>query len=162
MTKAVPAALSILLLVTTAFSADDAEPIKIGALSPTSGSAAVFGVPAMIGHDMAVEEINAAGGLLGRQLVTVPRDTKLKPASASAAAKELITKEGVDVLVGSLSSAVGLALAEVARTEKVVLVVSIAKTIQLSTTKKHDYVFRTAANTDTEGRGFARVVGIVG
>ena len=111
---------------------------------------------------MAVEEINAAGGLLGRQLVTVARDTKLKPATASAAAKELITKEGVDVLVGSLSSAVGLALAEVARTEKVVFVASIAKTIQLSTTKKHDYVFRTAANTDSEGRGIARVVGMVG
>jgi ABC-type branched-subunit amino acid transport system substrate-binding protein len=162
MTKAVPAALSILLLVTAAVSADEAEPIKIGALYPTSGSAAVFGVPALIGHDMAVEEINAAGGLLGRQLVTVARDTKLKPATASAAAKELITKEGVDVLVGSLSSAVGLAIAEVARTEKVVFVVSIAKTIQLSTTKKHDYVFRTAANTDTEGRGIARVVGTVG
>ncbi len=163
MTKAVPAALSIFLfLITAAVSSDEAAPIKIGALYPTSGSAAVFGVPALIGHDMAVEEINAAGGLLGRQLVTVARDTKLKPATASAAAKELITKEDVDVLVGSLSSAVGLALAEVARTEKVVFVVSIAKTIQLSTTKKHDYVFRTAANTDTEGRGIARVVGKVG
>ena len=162
MIKAVPAALSILLLVGAAVFSEEAEPIKIGALYPTSGSAAVFGVPALSGHDMAVEEINAAGGLLGRQLVTVARDTKLKPATASAAAKELITKEGVDVLVGSLSSAVGLALAEVARREKVVFVVSIAKTIQLSTTKKHDYVFRTAANTDTEGRGIARVVGMVG
>ncbi len=162
MIKALPAALSILILASTGVSSEDPAPIKIGALYPTSGSAAVFGVPAMVGHDMAVEEINAAGGLLGRQLVTVARDTKLKPATASAAAKELITKEGVDVLVGSLSSAVGLALAEVARTEKVVFVASIAKTIQLSTTKKHDYVFRTAANTDTEGGGIARVVGMVG
>ena len=161
-----PAAVSIaallLFVVVEASSQEALPPIKIGSLYPTSGSAAVFGVPAQVGHDMAVEEINAAGGLLGRQVVTVARDTKLKPAAATAAAKELVTKERVDVLVGSLSSAVGLALSEVARTEKVIFVASIAKTIQLSTTKKHDYVFRTAANTDSEGRGIARVIGMVG
>ena len=138
------------------------EPIRIGALYPTSGSAAVFGSPALDGHEMAVEEINAAGGVLGRRLETEARDTKLKPAAAVAAAKELITKEGVSILLGSLSSAVGLALAEVARREKVIFVATIAKTIQLSTTRKHDYVFRTAANTDSEGRGIARVLGMVG
>jgi branched-chain amino acid transport system substrate-binding protein len=163
MTKTAFALISILLVFASeASSQSELPPIKIGSLYPTSGSAAVFGVPAQIGHDMMVEEINAAGGLLGRQVVTVARDSKLKPATAAAAAKELITKEGVDVLVGSLSSAVGLAIAEVARTEKVIFVASIAKTIQLSTTKKHDYVYRTAANTDSEGRGIARVVGMVG
>ena len=158
----VSALASILLLLVAAAASSAEVAIKIGALYPTSGSAAVFGVPAQIGHDMAVEELNAAGGLLGRRVITIARDTKLKPATAAAAAKELITKEGVDVLVGSLSSAVGLAIAEVARTERVVFVASIAKTIQLSTTKKHDYVFRTAANTDSEGRGIARVVGMIG
>ena len=163
MASAVSALISVLLLAAAAASSAEAlPPIKIGSLYPTSGSGAVFGVPAQVGHDMAVEELNAAGGLLGRQVVTVARDTKLKPATAAAAAKELVTKEGVDVLVGSLSSAVGLALAEVARSEKVIFVASIAKTIQLSTTRKHDYVFRTAANTDSEGRGIARVVGMVG
>ena len=163
MASAVSALISVLLLAAAAASSAEAlPPIKIGSLYPTSGSGAVFGVPAQVGHDMAVEELNAAGGLLGRQVVTVARDTKLKPATAAAAAKELVTKEGVDVLVGSLSSAVGLALAEVARTEKIIFVASIAKTIQLSTTRKHDYVFRTAANTDSEGRGIARVVGMVG
>jgi branched-chain amino acid transport system substrate-binding protein len=153
----------LVLLFAAATSSEEAlAPIKIGALYPTSGSASVFGVPAQIGHDMAVEEINAAGGLLGRQVITIARDTKLNPATAAAAAKALVTKEGVDVLVGSLSSAVGLAIAEVARSEKVVFVASVAKTIHLSTTKKHDYVFRTAANTDSEGRGIARVVGMVG
>ena len=155
-------ALSTFLLAAAAAAQPQAAPITIGALYPTSGSAAVFGVPAMMGHDMAIEELNAAGGILGRQVVTVARDTKLKPATAAAAARELITKEGADVLVGALSSAVGLALAELARTEKVVFVATIAKTIQLSTTKKHDYVFRTAANTDSEGRGIARIVGMVG
>jgi len=132
--------------------------VKIGALYPIAGTGAVYGVPAMHGHDMAVEEINAAGGILGRKIVTVARDTKLKPAPSSAAAKELITKENVDVLVGGLSSAVGLAISEVSRLEKVVYVATIPKTIKLTTTKLHPYVFRTASNTDLEGDAMAQLV----
>ena len=154
--------LSLLAGGISVLAGEEPEPIVIGALYPTSGSAAVFGVPAQMGHDLAIEEINASGGILGRRLITMARDSKLRPAAASSAAKELITKEGAQIIVGSLSSAVGLALSEVARTEKVIFVATIAKTIQLSTTKKHDYVFRTAANTDSEGRGIARVLGMVG
>jgi branched-chain amino acid transport system substrate-binding protein len=135
-----------------------AEPIKIGVLYPIAGTGAVYGVPAMHGHDMAVDEVNAAGGILGRQVVTVKRDTKLKPASASAAAKELITKDGVDVLVGGLSSAVGLAISEVAKQEKIVYVATIPKTIQMTTTRLHKYVFRTASHTDFEGDAMAQIV----
>jgi len=91
MTRAIATLISTLLLFASAAVSAEA-PIKTGALYRTSGSAGVFGVPAMVGHDMAVEEINAAGGLLGRPVVTVARDTKLKPATASAAGKELITK----------------------------------------------------------------------
>ena len=139
-----------------------AEDIKIGVLYPIAGTGAVYGVPAMHGHDMAVDELNKAGGILGKNVVTVARDTKLNPAAASAAAKELITKEGVDVLVGGLSSAVGLAISEVAKQEKVVYVATIPKTIQMTTTKRHDYVFRTASNTDFEGAAMAKVAGELG
>jgi branched-chain amino acid transport system substrate-binding protein len=152
----------ICILLLVAFQLQAAEPIKLGVLYPTSGSGAVFGTPAMLGHHMAADEINAAGGINGRPLVTVARDTKLKPAAAAAAAKELITKEGVDILVGGLSSAVGLAISEVARQEKVIYIATIPKTIQMTTTKLHPYVFRTAPNTDTEGKGLARMVGQLG
>ncbi len=132
--------------------------VRIGVLYPTSGGGAVYGVPAMHGHDMAVEEINAKGGILGRKIVTVARDSKLKPAPAAAAAKELVTKEKVNVLMGGLSSAVGLAISEVSRQEKVVYVATIPKTIQMTTTKLHPYVFRTASNTDFEGDAMAQLV----
>jgi len=138
--------------------AQAADPIKIGVLYPIAGTGAVYGVPAMHGHRMAVDEVNAAGGILGREVVTVERDTKLKPAAAAAAAKELITKEDVDVLIGGLSSAVGLAISEVARQEGVVYVATIPKTIQLTTTKRHKYVFRTASHTDFEGDAMAQIV----
>ena len=96
-----------------------AQDIRVGALYPTSGGGAIYGGPAMEGHNMAVEEINAAGGINGRKLVTVARDTKLNPSAAASAAKEMITKDNVDVIMGGLSSAVGLAISEVAKQEGV-------------------------------------------
>jgi branched-chain amino acid transport system substrate-binding protein len=139
-----------------------AQDIKIGVLYPTSGGGAIYGGPAMEGHNMAVEEINAAGGINGRKLVTVARDSKLNPSAAASAAKELVTKDKVNVLIGGLSSAVGLAISEVAKQEGVVYIATIPKTIQMTTSKLHSHVFRTASNTDFEGDAIAQLVKKVG
>jgi ABC-type branched-subunit amino acid transport system substrate-binding protein len=68
----------------------------------------------------------------------------------------------VNVLIGGLSSAVGLAISEVARQEKVVYIATIPKTIQMTTTKLHDHVFRTASHTDFEGDAMAQLVAQLG
>ena len=133
------------------------EEIKIGMLYPITGGGAIYGSPAQTGHRMAIEEINDKGGLLGIQAVSVERDTKLNPAVAAAAAKEMITKDGVNVLIGGLSSSVGLAISEVAKQEKVIYIATIAKTIQMTTNKRHNYVFRTASHTDFEGDAIAQI-----
>lgn len=138
-----------------AFNAQAAQEIRIGVLYPTSGGGAIYGVPAMEGHDMAVEEWNASGKV---NITSFARDTKLNPSAAAAAAKELVTKEGVNVLVGGLSSAVGLAISEVAKQEKVVYIATIPKTIQMTTAKLHKHVFRTASHTDFEGDAMAQLV----
>ena len=151
-----------LLALAAGSAAEESEAIKIGVLYPLTGSGAVLGVPALMGHDMAVEEINARGGIEGRPVVSIARDSKVKPAVAAAAARELITREEVDVLIGGLSSAEGLALSEVARQEKVVYIATIPKTVQMTNEKFHKYVFRTAANTDTEARAMARTSGQIG
>ena len=140
-----------------AFNNLHAEEIKIGMLYPITGGGAIYGSPAQIGHRMGVEEINLDGGLLGLQAISVERDTKLNPATAAAAAKEMITKDGVNVLIGGLSSSVGLAVSEVARQEKVIYIATIAKTIQMTTNKRHNYVFRTASHTDFEGDAMAQI-----
>ena len=57
--------------------------IKIGVLYPIAGTGAVYGTPAMYGHNMAVDEVNAAGGIMGQKVVSFARDTKLKPALKS-------------------------------------------------------------------------------
>jgi branched-chain amino acid transport system substrate-binding protein len=139
-----------------------AQDIKIGVLYPTSGGGAIYGGPAMVGHNLAVDEINAAGGINGRMLVTVARDSKLNPAAAASAAKEMVTKDGVDVLMGGLSSAVGLAISEVAKQEGVVYLATIPKTIQMTTSKLHPHVFRTSSNTDFEGDAMAQLIKKIG
>jgi ABC-type branched-subunit amino acid transport system substrate-binding protein len=135
------------------------EPIKIGAMYPLTGGGAVYGVPAMVGHQLAVEELNAKGGILGRKIESIERDDKMNPAAASSTMKELITKDKVDIVLGGLSSAVGLAMSEVSKQEKVVYISTIPKTIQMTTDKLHKYVFRTASNTDLEGDTMAMLVG---
>jgi branched-chain amino acid transport system substrate-binding protein len=142
--------------------AQSKDPIKIGVLYPITGTGAVYGVPAMQGHDLAVEELNAKGGILGRKVVSVARDDKLNPADASAAAKEVITNEKVDVLIGGLASSVGLAISDVAKQEQIVYISTIPKTIQMTTDKLHPWVFRTASNTDFEGDAMAQIVKQIG
>ncbi|MBL8674068.1 MAG: ABC transporter substrate-binding protein [Rhodospirillales bacterium] len=135
------------------------EPIKLGAMYPLTGGGAIYGVPAMAGHQLAIEELNARGGILGRKIVSVERDDKMNPSAASATMKELITKDKVHMVLGGLSSAVGLGMSEVSRQEKIVYIATIPKTIQMTTDKLHKHVFRIAANTDQEGETMAMLAG---
>ena len=150
------------VLAAGAAAAQSKDPIKIGVMYPITGTGAVYGVPAMQGHDLAIEEINAKGGVMGRKLVSVARDTKLNPADASAAMKELITNEKVEIVLGGLASSVGLAMSDVAKQESVIYISTIPKTIQMTTEKLHPWVFRTASNTDFEGDAMAQVVKQIG
>ncbi len=86
----------------------------------------------------------------------------MNPSAAASAAKELITKDGVNVLFGGVSSAVGLAISEVAKQEGVIYIATIPKTIQMTTEKLHPHVFRTASNTDFEGDAMAQLVAKTG
>src|SRR3954469_24034505 len=81
------------------------ETIKIGFPMPLSGPAAVYGVPILKGAEMAVEEINTKGGVLGKKLELLSRDSKATPDEAVRLARELIIKNNVDFLSGPLTSA---------------------------------------------------------
>jgi branched-chain amino acid transport system substrate-binding protein len=153
---------SLLLVAAGALLAGTAlaqEPIRIGAMYPLTGGGAIYGVPAMAGHQLAIEELNAKGGILGRKVETIERDDKMNPSAASATMKELITKDKVHIVLGGLSSAVGLGMSEVSKQEKVVYISTIPKTIQMTTDKLHKHVFRIASNTDLEGDTLAQLAG---
>jgi len=135
------------------------KPIKVGFPMILSGPGALFGEPASKGAQMFVDEINAKGGVLGRKLELLPRDTKGNADEAVRVARELILKENVDFLVGTLTSAEGPAVSVVAKENKVVFIAPIPKTDQLTAPDKlHPYVFRVAANTTMEGRSAAEIV----
>jgi len=135
------------------------EPVRIGAMYPLTGGGAIYGVPAMVGHQLAIEEINKRGGIMGRKVESIERDDKMNPSAASATMKELITKDKVNIVIGGLASSVGLGMSEVSKQEKIVYISTIPKSIQITTTKLHPYVFRTASNTDLEGATMAQLVG---
>ncbi len=134
------------------FAAVAAEPIKIGFPIPLSGPTAVYGEPILKGAQMAVAEINAKGGVLGRKLELLPRDSKASADEAVRLARELIFKNNVDFLVGTLTSAEAPAVSTVAKENKIILVVPAAETMMLTDPQHiHPYIFRIATNTDIEG-----------
>ncbi len=85
-------------------SAKAAEPIKIGAVLPFSGGVELYGGQAKLGIDLAVKEINAGGGILGRPVEVVYEDDKTDPAAAVDATRKLIERDGVLALVGPITS----------------------------------------------------------
>jgi urea transport system substrate-binding protein len=86
-------------------SARAADPIKVGVISPLTGAWTVYGKAHISGFQLAVEEINAAGGVLGRQIEVVIGDSKTEPRVVVEQANRLIRQERVDFLAGTFSSA---------------------------------------------------------
>jgi len=151
------ALLTVVLLVPLA--AEAQKPIKVGMPMPLSGPPALFGDPAAKGAQMFVEELNAKGGVLGRKIELLVRDSKADANEAVRVARELILKDNVDFLVGTLTSAEGPAVSVVAKENKIVFIAPIPKTDQLTAADKlHPYVFRVAATTTMEGRSAAEIV----
>ena len=133
------------------------KPIRIGEINSYSGLATVYTFPYKEGIAMALDEINGAGGVLGRPLEFVFRDDKLKPDEAVKMARELIFQERVDFLSGCISSAVGLALSEFAKESEVLYFASHCQTTALTWDKGHKYVAHTTNNTAMYTRALAKV-----
>ncbi len=130
------------------------RPIKIGIVDTYSGPPAVYSNDALNGFKLALEEINKEG-VLGTTIEYTTRDSKFKVDIGLSMAKELVLKEQVDLLVGVISSAVALAVSDFAKTEKVPLIVWIAKSERITGEKGHRYVFSTGENTAMAGKAGA-------
>ena len=145
-------------MLATATHAQNA-PIRVGFPIVMSGSGAQFGIPVLKGAQMYAEEVNKAGGVLGRQIEIIARDTKLRPDEAVRVARELVTREKVNFLVGTFTSAEGPAVSEIAKESKIVFIAPVPATDRLTAPEAlHPYVFRVAKNTTTEGRAAAEIM----
>ena len=120
--------------------------IKIGILGPFTGSLAFNADEMKKGMVLAVDEINAKGGLFGRKIELIFGDTEAKPDKGVAAIKKLIMRDKVLVVGGGYCSSVNIATSEVGNAEKrpVVVAIAISPTI---TDRGFDYVFRTSPNS---------------
>ncbi|MBX9612379.1 MAG: ABC transporter substrate-binding protein [Burkholderiales bacterium] len=121
-------------------------PIKIGEINSYS-AIPQFTQPYRQGWELAVEEVNAAGGLLGRKVEVIARDDAGKPEEALRHAVELTSKEKVDVLAGGFLSNIGLALADHAAKNKRLFVASEPLTDAIVWDKGNRYTFRLRPST---------------
>ena len=96
----------------------DKNTIKIGLLNEMTGGNATIGTAAANGAKMAIKEINAKGGVLGKQLVAVSADNKSEPAEAANAMTKLLTQDNVIAVTGTFSSSNAIAAASVAEAAK--------------------------------------------
>lgn len=132
--------------------AADARNIKVGIIDCYSGPPAVYGNDALNGFKLALEEINKKG-VLGGKIEFTTRDTKFKVDIGLNLAKELVMRENVDVLVGTINSGVALAVSDaVSKKEKVPFIVWISKDEKITGAAGHRYVFSTADNTAMGGK----------
>jgi len=124
-----------------------ADPIKIGLITALSGESARAGEALTRGMTIAIDEINASGGLLGgRQVVLVRRDDEGNPAKGMAAARELIYKEKVTVLFGGLDTPVSMAIVPIVNQEKVPFMGPWAAGTAITQNKGNpNFVFRVSA-----------------
>jgi branched-chain amino acid transport system substrate-binding protein len=145
-------ALACAIATLTPLTATAEEPIKIGFPIPLSGPTAVYGEPILKGAELAVSEINAKGGVLNRKLELLSRDSKANADEAVRLARELIIKDNVDFLVGTLTSAEAPAVSTVAKENKIVFIAPTSKSAILTDPQHiHPYIFRVSSNTDVEG-----------
>ncbi|MCQ4259605.1 ABC transporter substrate-binding protein [Stutzerimonas stutzeri] len=122
------------------------EPIKIGLVAALSGQSAKSGEALTRGLNVAIDELNAAGGILGRPVELIRRDDESNPAKGMLAARELIQREKVAVLFGGLDTPVSLAIVPLANQLKVPFMgVWAAGTGITRNGAKDNYVFRVSA-----------------
>ena len=137
----------ILLALLVAFASPlYAQSIKIGELNSYKVFAA-FLEPYKKGMELAVEQINAGGGVLGRKLEIVVRDDGGTPGDAVRVAEELIAREKVNILMGTFASNVGLAVSNLAGQRKILFIASEPLTDKIVWENGNRYTFRLRPST---------------
>ncbi|MFT4278951.1 MAG: ABC transporter substrate-binding protein [Rhodopseudomonas sp.] len=133
-------ALSALLLASGAAHAQQGE-IKVGEINSYSALPG-FTEPYRKGMELALKQINDAGGIKGKKLVIISKDDGAKPGDALTAANELVSRDGVVLLAGGFLSNIGLALSDFAKQKQVLYIAAEPLTDAIVWSKGNDYTFR--------------------
>ena len=128
-------------------------PIRIGFVGPLSGDAAAYGEPSSNAAIIAVDEVNAAGGVNGRMLEFLPQDSECTGAKAASAAQKLVQTDKVKYIVGLVCSGDALAIRPITEAEGVIFFSAYATNPEISEGTR--YFFRTVPTDALTGRVLA-------
>src|ERR1700682_4526665 len=137
----------------------ESDAIRLGHLTPRTGFLGPLGEYAVMGVNLAVDEINAAGGVMGRKIELIAEDS-VNPQTASTKAERLIERDKVVAIVGEISSASGLAIAQVAQRNRTIFFNTGCNSDELRGKSCNRFMFHTeAANSmyvNAAGRALLR------
>jgi ABC-type branched-subunit amino acid transport system substrate-binding protein len=134
------------------------EPIKIGTLLSLTGALEAYGKPIQNGAVLAAEQVNRAGGPMGRKIQLVHRDSQTDPTAAIDAAKKLVEVDKVVAIVGALSSGVTIPVATSVTIPSGIIQISPASTSpQITGLEDDGYMFRTCPSDALQGKVSGRL-----
>ena len=164
------AAVVCLLVPAVACAPAEAETIKIGCLLDTTGGLAPMGVRMLNGARLAVDEINAAGGVLGKQVELIEEDGNTEAATGFDGIKKMVEINGVQVVAGPMITGASLLSIPYAMEQKVALITPSATGVPLSEMEGTEWYFRTCLRDDAQGlvlsdiivdKGYTKLASIV-
>jgi branched-chain amino acid transport system substrate-binding protein len=138
--RVIAALACVAFIILAGCKAKNMDIITIGGIFPLSGPVAVYGDECKNGIELAIEEINAQGGINGKKIALISEDDEGNPEKTVNAYKKLTTSDKVSIIIGSLTSGCTQAITSLAQAQKVLLVAPAA-TME-SITDAGDYIFR--------------------
>lgn len=141
---------------------DASDPIVFGFVVDNSGVGVIFAESQFKGMDMAMADLNAMGGILGRCVEYIWQDSELNASQGATIAEQFVLEDEVDFLIGPTSSGVALAVTEVSREYGIPLAFHTSNSIQLSTTAFNPYAVQVVPHTSIETRAVAQVAAELG
>jgi branched-chain amino acid transport system substrate-binding protein len=132
--------------------------VKIGDLGSKVGVFEGYGKYQTMGMQMAVEELNAKGGVLGHKIEIVSEDDETKPAPAVRKAEKLILQDDVKLLVGAVSSGATMAVMDVTKKHKTIHWNSVSCAEFMRTTKFHKWYFSNQPDSRMQANGLAKYI----
>ena len=130
----------ILLAAALANGAFAQEPIRVGQVASLTGKEAVFGQSSNKGTTLAIEELNAAGGVLGRPIQLITEDNRSVQGESATAARKLISRDKVVAILGEVASGRSMEIAPVAQRARIPMITPSSTNPKV--TEMGDYVFR--------------------
>lgn len=149
-------ALGVLPLQLTPGVVTAAESYKVGVLQPYSGVYSIYGEETFAACQVAADQINYSGGILGRKVELVKKDTKVSVSTGVRQARDLILRGKVDAIIGATSSGVLLGIIEVTKEHKVIHISSISNTELATRDRIHPHYFQVVPNSFMESEAISK------